>query len=154
MNYKTMDIFTKGALWDYWKLGSDEIKPTDLEETDHGDEQEIRAYIVGNLLHYQDLEWYSALEDSELKEEALRNKAMMEGVIEDDDDESKELCSKETHELPVCAMRRFEMIKYSFGDDEEYVAVKEDEYDDLTGMSKDAYGNTKKSFAWWTKDGW
>ncbi|GJU96725.1 ribonuclease H-like domain-containing protein [Tanacetum coccineum] len=112
------------------------------------------AYIVGNLLHYQDLEWYGALEDSELKEEALRNKAMMEGVIEDDDDESKELCSKETHELPVCAMRRFEMIKYSFGDDEEYVAVKEDEYDDLTGMSKDAYGNTKKSFAWWTKDGW
>ncbi|GJX63506.1 hypothetical protein Tco_0296406 [Tanacetum coccineum] len=43
VNYKTMDIFTKGALWDYWKLGSDEIKPTndetsDLEETDHDDE--------------------------------------------------------------------------------------------------------------------
>ncbi|GKA05997.1 hypothetical protein Tco_0685117, partial [Tanacetum coccineum] len=42
----TMDIFTKGALWDYWKLGSDEIEPTndetsDLEETDHNDEQEI-----------------------------------------------------------------------------------------------------------------
>ncbi|GJY02474.1 hypothetical protein Tco_0360626 [Tanacetum coccineum] len=39
----TMDIFTKGALLDYWKLGSDEIKPTndeisDLEETDHNDE--------------------------------------------------------------------------------------------------------------------
>ncbi|GJT33990.1 hypothetical protein Tco_0924409 [Tanacetum coccineum] len=30
------------------------------------------------------------------------------------------------------------MIKYSFGDDEEYVAVKEDEYDDLTNTSKDA----------------
>ncbi|GKC60246.1 hypothetical protein Tco_1087844 [Tanacetum coccineum] len=41
MNYKTMDIFTNGALWDYWKLGSDEIEPTDLEETDHDDEQEI-----------------------------------------------------------------------------------------------------------------
>nr|GEX56904.1 hypothetical protein [Tanacetum cinerariifolium] len=41
--YKTMDIFTKGALWDYSKLGSDEIEPTneetfDLEETDHNDE--------------------------------------------------------------------------------------------------------------------
>ncbi|GKC25450.1 hypothetical protein Tco_1027600 [Tanacetum coccineum] len=145
------------ALWDYWKLGSDEIKPTDLEETDHGDEQEIRAYIVGNLLHYQDLEWYGALEDSELKEEALRNKAMMEGVIEDDDDESiderEELCSKETHELPVCAMRRFEMIKYSFGDDEEYVAVKEDEYDDLTGMSKDAYRAYQEIFRM-VDEGW
>ncbi|GKC20699.1 hypothetical protein Tco_1022849, partial [Tanacetum coccineum] len=38
VNYMTMDIFTKGALWDYWKLGSDEIEPTDLEETDHDDE--------------------------------------------------------------------------------------------------------------------
>nr|GEV07755.1 retrovirus-related Pol polyprotein from transposon TNT 1-94 [Tanacetum cinerariifolium] len=41
-----MAMFTKGALWDYWKLGSDEIEPTndetsDLEETDHDDEQEI-----------------------------------------------------------------------------------------------------------------
>ncbi|GJY58725.1 hypothetical protein Tco_0458617 [Tanacetum coccineum] len=36
------------------------------------------------------------------------------------------------HELPVCYIRRFKMIKYSFGDDEEYVAIKEDEYDDLT----------------------
>ncbi|GJZ29892.1 hypothetical protein Tco_0574939 [Tanacetum coccineum] len=31
MNYKTMDIFTKGALWDYWKLGSDEIEPKNEE---------------------------------------------------------------------------------------------------------------------------
>nr|GEW73660.1 hypothetical protein [Tanacetum cinerariifolium] len=43
VNYKTMDIFTEGTLWDYWKLGSDEIKPmndetSDLEETDHDDE--------------------------------------------------------------------------------------------------------------------
>ncbi|GJX48807.1 hypothetical protein Tco_0273997 [Tanacetum coccineum] len=30
------------------------------------------------------------------------------------------------------------MIKYSFGDDEEYVAIREDEYDDLTSTSKDA----------------
>ncbi|GJY62923.1 hypothetical protein Tco_0464383 [Tanacetum coccineum] len=30
------------------------------------------------------------------------------------------------------------MIKYSFGQDEEYVAVKEDEYDDLARISKDA----------------
>ncbi|GJW68770.1 hypothetical protein Tco_0123194 [Tanacetum coccineum] len=30
------------------------------------------------------------------------------------------------------------MIKYSFKDEEEYVAVKEDEYDDLTITSKEA----------------
>nr|GEU91140.1 hypothetical protein [Tanacetum cinerariifolium] len=127
------------------------------------------AYIVGNSLHYQDFEWYEALTDSELKEEALRNKAIMEGLINEDDessdegckswdnfkntnsdrdernyenkheeDERHELCGDETHELPVCNIRRFEVIKYSFGDDEKYVAIKEDEYDDLMDTSKDA----------------
>ncbi|GKC44730.1 hypothetical protein Tco_1062452 [Tanacetum coccineum] len=127
------------------------------------------TYIIENQLHYQDYEWYKALEDSELKDEALRNKAIMEGFIKEDDDESRyeqkrrwntytnyddayeinhehnkseELC--EVHELPVCNIRIYMMIKYSFNDDEEYVAVKEDECDDLT----------KKSFRLWTKDRW
>ncbi|GJX12465.1 hypothetical protein Tco_0204223 [Tanacetum coccineum] len=43
------------------------------------------AYVIGNSLHYQDLEWYKALEDSELKDEALRNKAIMVGLISDDE---------------------------------------------------------------------
>ncbi|GJV27389.1 hypothetical protein Tco_1383837 [Tanacetum coccineum] len=83
------------------------------------------AYIVRNSLHYQDYEWYEALEDSKLKEDALRNKAIMDGLIDDDnDDEShheaddrEELC--EIHELP-------------------YVAVKEDEYNDLGRTNDDA----------------
>ncbi|GJX63411.1 VIER F-box protein 2 [Tanacetum coccineum] len=36
-----------------------------------------------------DYEWYEALEDCELKNEALRNKAIMEGFIKDNDDESR-----------------------------------------------------------------
>nr|GEU60524.1 hypothetical protein [Tanacetum cinerariifolium] len=48
----------------------------------------LRDYIIGNSLHYQDYEWYEALEDEELKEEALRNKAIMEGIINDDDESS------------------------------------------------------------------
>ncbi|GJS26641.1 hypothetical protein Tco_0487261 [Tanacetum coccineum] len=97
------------------------------------------AYIVGNSLHYQDYEWYEALKDSKIKEQALRNKAIMEGLIKYENethDERQELC--ETHELPMCNMRRFKMIKYLFGQDEEYVVVKEDEYDDLARTSKDA----------------
>ncbi|GJR14134.1 hypothetical protein Tco_0796786 [Tanacetum coccineum] len=128
-------------------LGSDEIEPTneetsDLEETNHDDEQEIGAYIVGNTLRYKDLEWYNALKDSELKEEALRNKAIMEGLIDEDDESSnneKERCELfDDHELSVCTIRIFESIKYSFGQDEEYVAIKEDEYKDLTITSEDA----------------
>ncbi|GKB26066.1 hypothetical protein Tco_0865467 [Tanacetum coccineum] len=48
------------------------------------------AYIVGNTLRYQDLEWYDALKDSKLKEEALKNKAIMEGMIDEDEQSSNE----------------------------------------------------------------
>ncbi|GKF34346.1 hypothetical protein Tco_0107546 [Tanacetum coccineum] len=53
--------------------------------------------------------------------------------------EEKERCELfDDHELSFCTIRRFEMIKYSFGQDEEYVAIKEDEYKDLTITSEDA----------------
>nr|GEX08185.1 hypothetical protein [Tanacetum cinerariifolium] len=71
--------------------------------------------------------------DSELKEEALRNKAIMEVLINEDiesnnedDEERCELFDDALQELPVFTVRRFEIIKYSFGQDEEYIAVKED----------------------------
>ncbi|GKD06979.1 hypothetical protein Tco_1186664, partial [Tanacetum coccineum] len=137
-NYKTMDHYTIKALWIYWIRGDDEVELTYDESSDDKDEV--------------------------AEDEALRNKAIMEGFIKEDDDElryeqkrrwntytnyddayeinhehnkSKELC--EVHDKPVCNIRRYMMIKYSFKDDEEYVAVKEDEYDDLTVTRKEAY---------------
>ncbi|GKA31795.1 hypothetical protein Tco_0718162 [Tanacetum coccineum] len=125
------------------------------------------AYHIGNSLHYQDLEWYEALEDRELKDEALRNKAIIEGLISDDEssndcwkrwksheicyhdydegeyenethEEEHELCGIKTREVSVCQIKRYKMIKYSFNNDKEYVAVKEDEYNDLTSTSEEA----------------
>ncbi|GJX78629.1 hypothetical protein Tco_0326778 [Tanacetum coccineum] len=125
------------------------------------------AYVIGNSLHYQDLEWYEALEDSELKDEPLRNKAIMEGLISNDEssndcwkrwksheiyyhnydegvyenethEEGHELCGIKTCEVPVCQIKRYKMIKYSFNDEEEYVSLKEDEYNDLTITSEEA----------------
>ncbi|GJS87387.1 hypothetical protein Tco_0770023, partial [Tanacetum coccineum] len=81
------------------------------------------TYIIRNQAHYQDYEWYKALEDSELKNEALRNKAIMEGFIKEDDDESQ------------------------------YVAVKEDEYDDLTVTRKEACRAYQEIF-WIMDEGW
>nr|GEV58800.1 hypothetical protein [Tanacetum cinerariifolium] len=49
-----------------------------------------RSYIVGNSLHYQELKLYDALEDGELKDKALRNKAIMEGMIDDNDESSND----------------------------------------------------------------
>ncbi|GJW29174.1 hypothetical protein Tco_0046049 [Tanacetum coccineum] len=120
------------------------------------------TYIIENQLHYQYYEWYEALDDCELKEEALRNKAIMDGVINDDesccelkrkwniytnyddayeinheDNGNIELC--EIHEPPICNIRKYMMIKYSFNDDEKYVVVKDNEHDDLIMTRKDAY---------------
>ncbi|GJU50318.1 zf-CCHC domain-containing protein [Tanacetum coccineum] len=142
-------------------------------------------YIVRNTLRYQYLEWYEALKDSELKEEALRNKANMKGLINDDvksnnkgwkswenfeninddryereyendqdDEERCELFDDATQKLPVCTVRRFEMIKYSFRQDEEYVVVKEDEYEDLTSTRKKACRAYQEIFRMTVKDEW
>ncbi|GJT04387.1 hypothetical protein Tco_0838849 [Tanacetum coccineum] len=72
-----MDIFTIGG----FVLGLLEMGGVKLGycEFFHG------AYVIGNSLHYQDLEWYEALKDSELKDEVLRNKAIMVGLISDDE---------------------------------------------------------------------
>ncbi|GJR82504.1 hypothetical protein Tco_0153289 [Tanacetum coccineum] len=48
------------------------------------------SITMGSTLRYQDLEWYDALKDSELKEEALRNKAIMEGLINEDVESNNE----------------------------------------------------------------
>ncbi|GKB15398.1 hypothetical protein Tco_0849321 [Tanacetum coccineum] len=37
-NYKTRDIFTKGALWDYWKMGSDNTELSNEKGSDLEDE--------------------------------------------------------------------------------------------------------------------
>ncbi|GJY49741.1 hypothetical protein Tco_0439697 [Tanacetum coccineum] len=104
---------------------------------------------------------------SKLKDEALRNKAIMEGLISDDEsgndcwrrwksyeiyynnydeeecenethEEGHELCSIKTREVPVCQIKRYKMIKYPFNDEEQYVVVKEDEYDNLTITSEES----------------
>nr|GEW33406.1 hypothetical protein [Tanacetum cinerariifolium] len=66
--------------------------------------------------------------------------------------ENKKRCELfDDQEQSVCMIRRFLMIKYSFGDDEEYVAVKENEYYDLT--RKDACRTYQEIFRR-MDDGW
>ncbi|GJR99584.1 hypothetical protein Tco_0316093 [Tanacetum coccineum] len=96
-----------------WLRGDDEVELTDEEFYDNKDEvAEVfqidtnifdfempvwkndgycnggnvpGTYMVGNSLHYKDYKWYEALMDCELKEQALRNKAIIEGLISDDE---------------------------------------------------------------------
>ncbi|GKD63701.1 hypothetical protein Tco_1305809 [Tanacetum coccineum] len=67
-----------------------------------------------------------------------------ENIREHEDEKRCELFDDQ--ERPVCNIKRFEMIKYSFGDDEEYVAIKENEYDDLTNTSEDACRTYQEMF--------
>nr|GEW53189.1 hypothetical protein [Tanacetum cinerariifolium] len=130
--------------------------------------------------HY--LERYEALNVGKLKKEALKNKAIMDEMIDEDEESSNEGWKRwdnfdntnrdnkesknemehgdeersevfDDHERQVCYIRRFEMIKYSFRDDKEYVAIKENEYDDLTNTSKKAIFAYQEIFRMMTKDG-
>ncbi|GKA29681.1 hypothetical protein Tco_0715926 [Tanacetum coccineum] len=65
-------------------------------------------------------------------------------VMEHEEEERSEVF--DDHKRLVCNIRRFEMIKYSFADDEEYVAIKENEYDDLTNTSMEAIHAYKEIF--------
>ncbi|GJZ73031.1 hypothetical protein Tco_0637177 [Tanacetum coccineum] len=102
-NYKTMDHYTMKALWIYWIRGDDEVRSSLMKNLlmmkmkllNWKDDGYCNGgnlpgtYIIGNQLHYQDYEWYEALNSSELKDEALRNKVIMEGFVNEDDDESR-----------------------------------------------------------------
>nr|GEU54709.1 hypothetical protein [Tanacetum cinerariifolium] len=87
-----------------------------------------------NYKEFKDDQIYEWNKDNAYKDKNRDHEYDMDHEV----DERQEICSNETHELPICTVRRLEMIKYSFGQDEEYVAVKEDEYEDLTSTSKDA----------------
>ncbi|GJR84530.1 retrovirus-related pol polyprotein from transposon TNT 1-94 [Tanacetum coccineum] len=69
-----------------------------------------------------------------------------------EDEERYELFDDQ--ERPVCNIRRFEMIKYSFGKDEEYVAIKEHEYDDLTKSTNEDACRTYQEIFHMMDEGW
>ncbi|GJV16416.1 hypothetical protein Tco_1361739 [Tanacetum coccineum] len=151
-NYKTMDHYTKKALWIYWIRGDDEVKLTDEEFSDNEDEvaetyllrtlrdsrlmKNIRmigsmnetemchglmrnheptlefglnphqlSIIVSPLIIKLDVQNGQHVvgrmmdTDSELKEQALRNKAILEGLISDDESSNDGWRRWESHKI-------------------------------------------------------
>ncbi|GKF06040.1 hypothetical protein Tco_0036708, partial [Tanacetum coccineum] len=98
------------------------------------------AYIVGDLLHYQDYEWYEVLKDSELKEQALRNKAIMEGLISDDESSNDGWRRWEIHEITYYDHDELEYENELMMKDKNYVKLTncQYEYDDLAKTKDDA----------------
>ncbi|GJX00184.1 hypothetical protein Tco_0184097 [Tanacetum coccineum] len=63
------------------------------------------------------------------------------------------LYSKPTHEPSVCRVRKFEMIKYSFDADDEYVTIKEHEYFDHSRTDINDVKLIENFFVLWMRDG-
>ncbi|GKB85572.1 hypothetical protein Tco_0957844, partial [Tanacetum coccineum] len=112
---------------------------------------------VGTMTYFQDHRWYDELDDGKLKDETLAFKAKIEGSwgdatpgiaggnnphldtnhIFERDHEASNVGYNQVDQghkddlIPEpsnCMVRRFEMMKYSFDDDEEYIIIKESEY--------------------------
>ncbi|GKD16734.1 reverse transcriptase domain-containing protein [Tanacetum coccineum] len=123
---------------------------------------------VGSITYFQDHGWYDELTDGKLKDEALVFKGKIEGSWGDatsgvmkyyrcnpyldtnrifgrDYEASNVSCTQENQkddlipEPSNCKVRRFEVMKYSFNDDEEYITIKESEYLNHSKDSLDAY---------------
>ncbi|GJX20971.1 hypothetical protein Tco_0223648 [Tanacetum coccineum] len=87
---------------------------------------------VGYMTYFQDYEWnhihgpYTNYYRNFLDKEEHEN------------EERCELFDNPHQETPIFNIRRFEMIKYSSGEDKEFVAIKECGYDDLIITNEDA----------------
>ncbi|GJY53002.1 hypothetical protein Tco_0444666 [Tanacetum coccineum] len=133
-NYKAMDHYTMKALCIYWIRGDDEVDP-DLLTKDIMGFKTYDDYKDDWIYEWnKDVPW--------VDEKPWTDTGDIYTNYDDtyktnhDDNEREELF--EVHEPPICTIQRFEMIKYSFGQGEEYVAIKEDEYDDLARTSNNA----------------
>nr|GEX54254.1 hypothetical protein [Tanacetum cinerariifolium] len=86
--------------------------------------------------------------DSELKDEALRNKAIMEGTIDDDDESSNNGWRRwDNYEIADHDQKKENMKKdMKIKRDVNCLMIMKDEYDDLTSTSKDACRAYQKIF--------
>ncbi|GJT91029.1 hypothetical protein Tco_1079874 [Tanacetum coccineum] len=102
--------------------------------------------LVGYMTYFQDYEWYDDLTDSSLKEEALKRKAIFEKSWGDATQNHTEMSI-----LPMTIILRVGMVEHATtvifrkrrnntkrDNVEEYVDVKEYEYDDFTRTNEDA----------------
>ncbi|GJV36721.1 hypothetical protein Tco_1409198 [Tanacetum coccineum] len=148
-NHIEMDPFIKKVLQNFWKKNDDRriflIKDFGLKEANNNDEQEN----VDPELFTYDVERTKTCEDyvNKFDDEPEEPWNYIRGpyanyyrnFLDMNKQEDEERCELfDDQDLPVCNIKRFEMIKYSSGDDKEYVVVKEDEYNDLTSISEDA----------------
>ncbi|GKA71343.1 hypothetical protein Tco_0777482 [Tanacetum coccineum] len=124
-----------------------------------------RMVQIGSMSYFQDHKWYDKLMDGKLKDETLTLKTKVEKSWGDatpgnvggsnvgstrENQGYDEHMGNETPEQSVCKIRRFEMMKYSFSDNEEYITIKESDHLNHSKKGLDAYRELLRL----TNEGW
>ncbi|GJV66800.1 hypothetical protein Tco_1482309 [Tanacetum coccineum] len=132
-----------------------------------------RMVQIGSLSYFQDHKWYDELMDGKPKDETLTLKIKVEKSWGDatpdnvggstnqifgasnvgstrENQAYNEHMGNETPEQSVCKIRRFEMMKYSFSDNEEYITIKESDHLNHSKKGLDAYRELLRL----TNEGW
>ncbi|GKE77772.1 hypothetical protein Tco_1543892 [Tanacetum coccineum] len=119
-NFHELDYELLVKLEEYWwKMNDHEYVSRTF--SNHEEREPNDDHGVGNL-------------DNDL----VQDNASYHANDEEYEEDRCELLGNPRQEPPVSKIKRFEMIKYSFGPAEKYVAIKECEYDDLTRTEDDA----------------
>nr|GEV85166.1 VIER F-box protein 2 [Tanacetum cinerariifolium] len=110
--FKTYEEYKDDWIYE-WNKGMDQRKATDdevwIEPIDNIYHECEALRFKSNLIRYQDYEWYDALEDSDLKNEALINKAILEKSMNDEEESSDDAWS---HYSPIDEWKDYEKTTY------------------------------------------
>ncbi|GJR53985.1 hypothetical protein Tco_1404506 [Tanacetum coccineum] len=117
----TLSSATKNALWNFWEKGYDNITLFDDEESSDDDCDK------SNLLNHHDtspfLDPYQAAKNEEIQRYHMKcndNNSGTENFIQNDAPHSG---NNNQRNEGICRVDKFEVIKYSIGNDEEFVTV-------------------------------
>ncbi|GJS61127.1 hypothetical protein Tco_0655911 [Tanacetum coccineum] len=146
-----MDQSTKNALWDHWKRGDDEEPVDEWKDYEHTTYIKIDVssnqntyYNVCQIVmdHCKTEEEQGWFDKHELMEDDDDDIGDLEDYliqkdppyyVNEEDERSKEMRCKllglPYMKPPTCKTEKFEVVKYSFGPEEEYDAITEYEYD-------------------------
>ncbi|GJR15346.1 VIER F-box protein 2 [Tanacetum coccineum] len=92
---------------------------------------------VGNMTYFQNYKWYEGLEDGDLKEEALKEKAILEGSWGHENREGKNLCSWWKESFEDEESREDAWSNYLSSDDNDAIQVNQERVDNHEPMEDD-----------------
>ncbi|GKE18285.1 hypothetical protein Tco_1425862, partial [Tanacetum coccineum] len=93
---------------------------------------------VGNMTYFQNYEWYEGLEDCDLKDEALKEKAIFEGSCSNENRKRKNFCSW----LKECLEEESSedaWSNYSPNNDNDAIQADQERFDNHEPMEDDDY---------------